>query len=106
MEATNERVDGLVEDMGSVKDDVGDIKTALMEIAKTGKKRGADVSSAIADKSSNSKRKKKVTIAASVKKAPPPEESDDSDNDKPVHDIKTLKGGSEWLNNFLATNRS
>ena len=90
------KVDGM-------KDDVGDIKIALMEIAKTGKKRGADVSSAIADKSNNSKRKKKVTIAASVEKASDPKDSDDN---KPVHNINTVTGASEWLKNFRAHNRS
>ena len=103
MEATNERVDGLVEDMGSMKDDVGDIKTALMDLAKSDKKRGADISSALADKSGKSKKKKKVTIAASVQKG---SDSDESEDDEPVHDVKTLKGSSKWLTNYFATRRS
>ena len=87
--------------MDKMADDVGDIKTALMEVAKSNqKKRGADVSSAMADKSGKPKRKKRVTIAASAKKG---SDSDDSEDDEPVHDIKTLKGSSEWLSNYLAT---
>ena len=72
-------------------------------MAKSSKKRGADVSSAVADKSNNSKRKKKVTIAASAEKA---SDSKDSEDDKPVHDINTVSGASEWLKNFRAHNRS
>ena len=99
-------MDGLDEKVDEMKGDVTNIKTALMEMAKSSKKRGADVSSAIADKSNNSKRKKKVTIAASVKKASDPKDSDDSDDDKPVHNINTVTGASEWLKNFCAHNRS
>ena len=86
-----------------MKDDVGDIKTASMDLAKSNKKRGADISSALADKSGKSKKKKKVTIAASVQKG---SDSDESEDDEPVHDVKTLKGSSKWLTNYFATRRS
>ena len=76
--------------MDSIQGNITDIKTAIMEMAKSGKKQGAGVSSAVAKKSSNSKRKKKVTIAASAQKSSDSDGSEESEDDKPVLDINTV----------------